>query len=71
MSSTNDDCFVVLSAGRFWDGEKWVSDWRAARQFAAPPLFDPWLECDLLCRELGPECVPAFFPRSEVGKAQR
>jgi hypothetical protein len=64
------DCFVVLSSEGYWDGQSWVARWRAARQFTAPPLADPWLDCERLCRELGPECVPAFFAAPEVGAAK-
>ena len=70
-SQNQGDCFVALGPEGFWDGEKWVSDWRAARQFTAPPLLDPWLDCDRLCRELGPGCVPAFFASPEVSVPQR
>jgi hypothetical protein len=65
------DCFVVLCEGRFWNGQGWVDDWRAAKQFTSPPLADPWLDCDRLCRTLGPECVPAFFAAPEVRLAER
>ena len=66
------DCFVVLSTdGLFWDGQSWVTDWRAARHFTAPPLADPWLDCYRLCLDLSAGCVPAFFAAPEVRVAQR
>jgi len=75
MAMPHDDCFVMMSdRGEFWDGSRWVVDYRAARQFTAPPLVDPWLACERACRELqtaiGRYCVPAFFPASEVTIAQ-
>jgi hypothetical protein len=65
------DCFVVLSTdGLYWDGEQWVGDWRAARQFATPPLADPWLACERLCvklrASLGCRCDPAYIASPEV-----
>ena len=66
------DCFVAMSPEGFWDGEKWVEDWREARQFAAPP--DPYGECRALADELrarlGIPCNAAYVPRSEIRVAK-
>ena len=76
IMSDAGDCFVVLSGqGLFWDGQAWVRDWRAARQFTAPPLDDPWLACKRLCIQLraslGCYCVPAFIASPEVHIIER
>jgi hypothetical protein len=71
QTGTPLDCLVVArDDGRFWNGDAWVKDWKAARHFVAPPLADPWLECDLLCQELsarlGVYCAPEFFTTAQV-----
>ena len=75
-SPPHDDCFVVISdRGGFWDGSRWVKDYRAAWHFTATLFTDPWLACDLVCRDLrtvmGWYGAPAFFPRSKNWRAQR
>jgi hypothetical protein len=57
-------CFVVCSEeGRYWDGARWVDDWRNALQFRG--AGDPYSDCALVAESLrreGARCGVSFVP---------